>query len=128
MARSRKITWFRRIPRIAAVLGLIVVVVGAWVRLTDAGLGCPDWPGEQLTSELGVRKRELRQLQAHRRPGAEGFKAQIAARDVLETTLIEQGPDFTVRSDSGEAPDASEPNKKAREEAWKRWLDLLKKP
>jgi len=21
------------------------VVVGAWVRLTDAGLGCPDWPG-----------------------------------------------------------------------------------
>lgn len=42
MARSRKITWFRRIARIAAVLGLIVVVVGAWVRLTDAGLGCPD--------------------------------------------------------------------------------------
>jgi cytochrome c oxidase assembly protein subunit 15 len=22
-----------------------VVVLGAWVRLTDAGLGCPDWPG-----------------------------------------------------------------------------------
>jgi len=21
------------------------VVVGAYVRLTDAGLGCPDWPG-----------------------------------------------------------------------------------
>lgn len=29
---------------------------------------------------------------------------------------------------AGEAPDASEPNKKAREEAWKRWKDLLKKP
>ena len=24
---------------------LLVVVVGAFVRLTDAGLGCPDWPG-----------------------------------------------------------------------------------
>jgi len=24
---------------------LVVVVVGAFVRLTDAGLGCPDWPG-----------------------------------------------------------------------------------
>jgi cytochrome c oxidase assembly protein subunit 15 len=24
---------------------LAVVVIGAWVRLTDAGLGCPDWPG-----------------------------------------------------------------------------------
>jgi len=27
------------------VLTFIVVVVGAYVRLTDAGLGCPDWPG-----------------------------------------------------------------------------------
>jgi cytochrome c oxidase assembly protein subunit 15 len=31
--------------RAGALLALIVVVVGAWVRLTDAGLGCPDWPG-----------------------------------------------------------------------------------
>ena len=28
-----------------AVLAAAVVVLGAWVRLTDAGLGCPDWPG-----------------------------------------------------------------------------------
>ena len=26
-------------------LAFVVVIVGAWVRLTDAGLGCPDWPG-----------------------------------------------------------------------------------
>ena len=26
-------------------LALVVVVLGAWVRLTGAGLGCPDWPG-----------------------------------------------------------------------------------
>jgi cytochrome c oxidase assembly protein subunit 15 len=26
-------------------LAFCVVVLGAWVRLTDAGLGCPDWPG-----------------------------------------------------------------------------------
>jgi len=26
-------------------LCLVVIVLGAWVRLTDAGLGCPDWPG-----------------------------------------------------------------------------------
>jgi cytochrome c oxidase assembly protein subunit 15 len=45
MPRSRRVAWFRRIARFAAVLGLIVVVVGAYVRLTDAGLGCPDWPG-----------------------------------------------------------------------------------
>lgn len=27
------------------VLTLCLIMVGAWVRLTDAGLGCPDWPG-----------------------------------------------------------------------------------
>ncbi|WP_229359814.1 COX15/CtaA family protein [Ferrimonas aestuarii] len=26
-------------------LALLVIVVGAFTRLTDAGLGCPDWPG-----------------------------------------------------------------------------------
>ncbi len=29
----------------ALLLALIVIVLGAWVRLSDAGLGCPDWPG-----------------------------------------------------------------------------------
>ena len=36
---------FQRLATIAAVLTLVVIVLGAWVRLTDAGLGCPDWPG-----------------------------------------------------------------------------------
>jgi cytochrome c oxidase assembly protein subunit 15 len=36
---------FRRLARVAALLAFIVVIVGAWVRLTNAGLGCPDWPG-----------------------------------------------------------------------------------
>ncbi|HET7197838.1 MAG TPA: COX15/CtaA family protein [Burkholderiales bacterium] len=34
----------RRLATIAAVLAFIVVVAGAYVRLSDAGLGCPDWP------------------------------------------------------------------------------------
>jgi cytochrome c oxidase assembly protein subunit 15 len=45
MNESRRLAWFRRVARLAALLALVVVVVGAWVRLTDAGLGCPDWPG-----------------------------------------------------------------------------------
>ena len=36
---------FRRIALIATSLALFVVVLGAYVRLSDAGLGCPDWPG-----------------------------------------------------------------------------------
>ncbi len=37
--------WFRNLARIGVGLTLVVVTLGAWVRLTDAGLGCPDWPG-----------------------------------------------------------------------------------
>ncbi len=33
------------LARIGAVFALLVVTVGAFVRLSDAGLGCPDWPG-----------------------------------------------------------------------------------
>jgi len=36
---------FRRIALLATFLALCVVVLGAYVRLSDAGLGCPDWPG-----------------------------------------------------------------------------------
>lgn len=36
---------FKRLTLIGAILALCVVVLGAYVRLTDAGLGCPDWPG-----------------------------------------------------------------------------------
>ena len=35
----------RRLAFTGMLLCLVVVVLGAWVRLTDAGLGCPDWPG-----------------------------------------------------------------------------------
>ena len=30
---------------LSGILGFIVVALGAWARLADAGLGCPDWPG-----------------------------------------------------------------------------------
>jgi len=33
------------LARFGTVVALAVVMLGAWVRLTDAGLGCPDWPG-----------------------------------------------------------------------------------
>jgi len=39
------VLWFRRLALAGTSLAFCVVVLGAWVRLTDAGLGCPDWPG-----------------------------------------------------------------------------------
>lgn len=34
-----------RIALLATLLALVVVLLGAYTRLTHAGLGCPDWPG-----------------------------------------------------------------------------------
>jgi cytochrome c oxidase assembly protein subunit 15 len=36
---------YRRLIGFAVLLTLGLIMLGAWVRLTDAGLGCPDWPG-----------------------------------------------------------------------------------
>jgi heme a synthase len=37
--------WMRRLALTGVLLAFAVVVLGAYVRLTAAGLGCPDWPG-----------------------------------------------------------------------------------
>ena len=35
----------KKLVLISILLALVVIVLGAYARLTDAGLGCPDWPG-----------------------------------------------------------------------------------
>jgi cytochrome c oxidase assembly protein subunit 15 len=48
----------------AAIIAFCVIVLGAWVRLSHAGLGCPDWPGcygqltwPEATSEIETANR-----------------------------------------------------------------------
>lgn len=36
--------WLTRLAVISVLITAIVVALGAWTRLEDAGLGCPDWP------------------------------------------------------------------------------------
>ncbi len=36
---------YRRLLLVATLLAFAVIALGAYVRLSDAGLGCPDWPG-----------------------------------------------------------------------------------
>lgn len=46
MSRPTKLRVAHPLPwLLAAVLALVVVILGAYTRLSDAGLGCPDWPG-----------------------------------------------------------------------------------
>jgi cytochrome c oxidase assembly protein subunit 15 len=35
----------KKLVLISIILAMVVIVLGAYARLTDAGLGCPDWPG-----------------------------------------------------------------------------------
>ena len=45
MSALNTANWFKRLCLIGSALALCVVILGAYVRLSDAGLGCPDWPG-----------------------------------------------------------------------------------
>ena len=36
---------YRIIAFLSLILTLITILLGSYVRLSDAGLGCPDWPG-----------------------------------------------------------------------------------
>lgn len=38
-------TFYSRLLSVTLLLALAVIVLGAYTRLSDAGLGCPDWPG-----------------------------------------------------------------------------------
>jgi cytochrome c oxidase assembly protein subunit 15 len=42
---GQRLERFALLARIATGLAFCVIVLGAFVRLNDAGLGCPDWPG-----------------------------------------------------------------------------------
>jgi len=43
LANTRSFTY--KLSLAAVLLALVVVLLGAYTRLADAGLGCPDWPG-----------------------------------------------------------------------------------
>ncbi len=42
--QSRALTWFRGLSLLTAFSAFALVVLGAVVRVTGSGLGCPDWP------------------------------------------------------------------------------------
>ncbi|MBY5947118.1 COX15/CtaA family protein [Photobacterium rosenbergii] len=72
---------FRLWVAVTFALSLCVIALGAYTRLTEAGLGCPDWPG--CYGFAGVPKGESQQaLAASRFPDAP-FEADKAWNEML---------------------------------------------
>lgn len=79
--RQQNMVTFRRIALVGTLLALVVVVLGAWVRLSAAGLGCPDWPGcyGHLTAGQAGQNLEVISEAFPERP----FEEQKAAKEML---------------------------------------------
>ena len=54
----------RNLAIIATLLTLVVVLLGAYTRLKDAGLGCPDWPGCYGFLSVPESQEEISQAEA----------------------------------------------------------------
>lgn len=78
---NRSVLIFRRIALFGAVLAFCVVVLGAWVRLSAAGLGCPDWPGcyGHLTAGQAAEHLDTLEKNQLRRP----FVEDKASKEML---------------------------------------------
>ncbi len=74
-----------RLAMIAAIIAFCVIVLGAWVRLSHAGLGCPDWPGcyGQLTWPEAVQEIETANQAFPERP----FESNKAWREMVHRYL-----------------------------------------
>ncbi len=74
-------THYSKVALTAVALTLVVIVLGAWVRLTDAGLGCPDWPG--CYGELTWPKSEDQVLAANTRWAERPVETGKAIREMV---------------------------------------------
>ena len=77
---------FNRLLLAAVGLALAVVAAGAYVRLTDAGLGCPDWPG--CYGHLASLPETAQEIAAARESDPQGrYDAGKAFREMLHRYL-----------------------------------------
>ncbi|MDP5029851.1 MAG: COX15/CtaA family protein [Paraglaciecola sp.] len=55
----------KKLVFISILLAAVVIILGAYARLTDAGLGCPDWPGCYGHLSLANTSKHIETAQQH---------------------------------------------------------------
>ncbi|MGR4068122.1 COX15/CtaA family protein [Billgrantia sp. C5P2] len=73
-AHVRRLRLLLTLSLVGVVFTSVVILIGAWTRLVDAGLGCPDWPG--CYGALVVPDVERASLHSPHAP-LEAFKAWV---------------------------------------------------
>ena len=76
----RKSTSFLNLSVTSFLLAFCVIILGAYVRLSDAGLGCPDWPG--CYGELFVTE-QTQVNAAQQAGGARPFDMDKAVKEMI---------------------------------------------
>jgi len=79
---------FRKITLFSVVLALIVIVAGSYVRLSGAGLGCPDWPGcygQAIVSEQADFKAQAAEAFPGQTPDIEKASKEMSHRYLAAT-------------------------------------------
>ena len=71
--------------RTALVLAFVVIVLGAYTRLVDAGLGCPDWPGCYGFMIMPVSETEIQE--ANQRFSDQPFEVSKAIPEVVHRVV-----------------------------------------
>jgi len=79
-----------KLAMVAAIIAFCVIVLGAWVRLSHAGLGCPDWPGcyGQLTWPEAAQEIETANRAYPERPYEPGKAWREMVHRYLAGTLM----------------------------------------
>ena len=72
---------YSRLAYAGFVLSLVVIMLGAYVRLSDAGLGCPDWPGCYGTTAWPSQAEEI--AQANMEYPERAVEPEKAAKEVI---------------------------------------------
>ncbi|UTW44605.1 COX15/CtaA family protein [bacterium SCSIO 12696] len=102
----------RKLVVAAVLLAVVVVVLGAFTRLVDAGLGCPDWPGcyghllwPDTPEEIRIAEQRFNETVEHdktwpemvHRYFATTLGAVIVALTIVAFRARKQYPDYPVK-------------------------------